>query len=539
VSCPPESIALAYVDAELAREELRSFESHLLGCRDCRTLVVALRDESSLIADALLERQRAPSRAVRPELPERGVALGLPLAIGTVSVAFAVAGFLIESRIPGGLDLVHPLRLKGVIEMAFDFVFLLRDRIPGLVELALSLGIVASVSALLTFAVSALYRRVYGAAALGIAALLISAPGPASALVVSFDQETDVGAGQIIEESMLLSGDDVRIDGTVEGDVVAAAERIRIAGNVRGSLYVFARRLEITGTVSGAVHAVAEEVRIDGEVVGTVFVLGETFALGSGGRVARDLAVGAEHATLDGMVGRDVIFGGDRLEIAAVVGRHVDARWVESLRLRDGARVAGNVDAHLPEGDEVDRAPGATVSGEVRVLPRESRHERYFAHYAEPAFYLMHALAFVAAFVFGILLYALVPGLFEARVHTSREFFRALGLGFVALVVPPIAILAVALTVIGIPAAVLSLFVYVTALYTAEIVVGTWLGRTLLPPRDDSMYALGRSLLAGLAILVVLEHIPFLGPPISVIALLMGLGLLVERARQLPQLRGE
>jgi len=524
-------MALAYVDAELEPQELRSFESHLVGCRDCRTLVVALRDESDLIVDALVERQHAPSRAVPAALPERGVALGVPLAIGAVSVAFSVVGFLLESRIPGGLDLVHPLRLKGVIEMAFDFVFLLRDRVPGVVELALSLGIVASVSALLTFAVGAFYRHVYGAVALWIAALLLSTPGPASALVVAFDRDTDVRAAQTVEESMLLSGDDVRIDGTVEGDVVVAAERIRIAGTVRGSLYVFARRLEITGTVTGTVHAIAEEVRIDGEVGGTLFVVGETFAQGADGRVARDVAIAAELATLDGTVGRDVIFGGFRLEIAGGIGRHVDARWVESLRLRDGVRVAGNVDAHLPEGDEVDRAPGAIVSGEVRVLPRMSRHERYFAHYAEPAFYLMHALAFAAAFVFGMLLYALVPGLFEVRVHTAREFFRALGFGFVAIVVPPIAILAVALTVIGIPAAVLSLFAYVTALYTAGIAVATWLGRTLLPPRDGSMYALGRSLLAGLAILVVAEHVPFLGPPIGVVAMLLGLGLIVERAR--------
>jgi cytoskeletal protein CcmA (bactofilin family) len=400
--------------------------------------------------------------------------------------------------------------------MAFDFVFLLRDRVPGLVELALSLGIVAGVSALLTFAVGALYRRVYGAATLGIAALLISLADPASALVVALDDETYVRAGQTIDESMLLSGDDVRIDGTVEGDLVAAAKRIRITGGVRGNLYVFTRRLEITGTVSGAVHAIAEEVRIDGEIGGTVFVLGETFAQGPG----------------------DLIFGGDLLEIGAAVGRHVDARWVERLRLRDAARIAGDLDARLPEGDEVDRAPGAVVSGELRLLPRESRHERYFAHYAQPAFYLMHALAFAAAFVFGILLYALVPGLFEARVRTSGEFFRALGLGFVALVVPPVAILAVALTVIGIPAAVLSLFVYVTALYTAGIAAATWLGRMLLPPGDDSMFALGRSLLAGLAILVVVEHIPFLGPPVGVVTLLLGLGLLVERARQLQPLRG-
>ena len=87
-------------------------------------------------------------------------------------------GFLLETRMPGGLDLLNPLRLKGAYEMAFDLIFMLRDRAPGTLELAASIGVVAGVSAMLTLGVSALYRHVYGTAALVLMAALAGGPRP-------------------------------------------------------------------------------------------------------------------------------------------------------------------------------------------------------------------------------------------------------------------------------------------------------------------------------------------------------------------------
>ena len=65
------------------------------------------------------------------------------------------------------------------------------------------------------------------------------------------------------------------------------------------------------------------------------------------------------------------------------------------------------------------------------------------------------------------------------------------------LVVPPLAILAVGFTLVGIPAAVLGLFVYIIAVYTAELLVGAWVGRQIAPQRDAALMSFGRSLLVG------------------------------------------
>jgi cytoskeletal protein CcmA (bactofilin family) len=532
MSCPGELTHWLYVEGELAAQELRTFEAHLVSCQACRAGVVALRDESELLSDVLMERTRTLRAPVaQPRAPETGVVIGLPAAIALVTAAFAAVGFLFESSLPGGLDLFNPLRLKGAYEMAFDLVFLLRDRAPGLVELALSLGGLAAVSALLTFGAGALHRRVFGATALALFAL-VGAPPPAGALELRIDKETRIGAAEVLEESLLVTGDRVQIDGVVVGDLIAAAERVIIRGKVDGNLYVFARDLEIEGIVEGSVHGVVERARIDGEVTGSVYAVGENLDLGPSGRIGRDMSALAELVVLGGELGRDLIFAGEELEVNSRVGRNVEIRAAERVVLSDGARVGGEVEARLDDESDIERAAGAQIAGELRILPREQLGDYYMAAYRDPWVYLAHGLALVAAFLFGLLLFAASPKLFATELHTAPQFFRALGFGFLVAVATPVAILALALTVIGIPVAVLGLFVFIVTFYAAEIIVGAWIGSSLLPPENRGFYAFGRSLLLGLLILTVASHIPFVGPPISVVAALLGLGLILERVRR-------
>ncbi len=536
MSCPPEATLLLYVDTELEGAELRGLESHLVGCRECRATVVALRDESRLFSDVLLERERRVHVPARARAPEPGVAIGLPATVAAVTAVLAVIGFLLESRVPGGLDLLNPLRLKGAYEMAFDLIFMLRDRVPGAIEMALSIGVVVGISAVLTFAVGALYRHVYGATVALLLSAALFTPDASQALVVRFDEETQVMASEVIQETMLLSGDLVHVDGVIEGDLIVGAKRVNIGGTVKGSVYAFARDLEITGTIEGNLHGLVERTRIDGTVKGSVYEVGESITLGPDGVVERDLSLLAEDAILGGRVERDVVFGGDKLELRSEVGRNVDIRWADKVSLRDGARIEGRIDAMLESEDDLERAPGAQVSGGLNVRPREDVR-RYLSWYLDPKIWAFHGLAVVASFLFGLLLRFLLPALFEVELRTSPQFWRSLGFGFLVVVVTPLAILALALTVVAIPVAVLTLFAYITLFYSAELVAARWIGRMVMPPADDSFFAFGRSFFVGLLILAVVSHIPFVGPPIAIVATLIGAGLVFEYGRGLVDLR--
>jgi hypothetical protein len=283
--------------------------------------------------------------------------------------------------------------------------------------------------------------------------------------------------------------------------------------------------------VGGAI-VVADTSRIEGTVRGRSYVLGDDVALTSTARAHSDVTVIGNELVVEGAVGRDLYMNGDRLDVRGEVGRNVRSHWLEQIVLRDGANVNGDVDVRLVQGSAVERAPGARVGGEVRAAEVARPHEHYLDHYRSWRFYAVTLLWFTAAFLFGLIAHWLAPAVFRNRIANGPELLRALATGFVVLVVAPVAIVAAALTIVGIPVALAALFLYLVALYTADLVVGAWLGGLLAPRASDSPLAFGRSLAVGLAVLTAVTLVPFLGPAVSVVVMLLGLGLLAARARE-------
>jgi len=529
MSCPDAMTCLLYAEGELAGSALRETEAHLVSCRDCRARVMALREEGALLGEVLRDELHHPSPAAARS-DSRSVALGIPLAVAAVTIAFAASGALIDMRLPGAFDLLHPRRVKGAVEMSFDVIFMLRERAPGLVELGFAVGLVASVSALLSFAVGAFSRRIFGVAPLLLVAL-IAAPEPARAFEIHREPVFSIARGERVDENVVATGERVEIEGTLDGDLIAAAERVSIRGEVTGSVYVFCRDLDITGSVGGAVHAIAETSRIEGTVRQPVYIASEDFALTANGRLLSDAHLFVDSGVIEGSIRRDVMAAAERLDLRGEVGRDVQSPWIEEIYLRDGSHVGGDVHVRLEEGRSIEQSPGARVDGEVSSTPRESPREHYLEHYKSWRFYAGHLAWFAAAFVFGLIVYRIAPVIFRGAIADGSHLARTLLAGFVVLVVLPIAMIAAALTIIGIPTAVAALFAYVLALYTADLVVGAWLGTLILPPADDGLFEFGKSLAVGFAILSAVSIVPFLGPAAGAVALLLGLGLLTERAR--------
>ena len=530
--CPDEATRLLYAEGELEPADQQALDAHLMGCRACREGVVALREESRLLGLVLRDESPAlPTPALVAEQPDPGVALGVPLVIAAVTAALTAASFLLEARLPGSWDLLNPRRLKGAYEMAFDLIFLLRENAPGLIELALAVGSVASVSALLSFAVSSLGRRLdRSALALSVVLAASGVTQPAQAFE-AHRESLRIESGERVEESVVAWGDRVDVDGVIDGDLVAATERVTVRGEVTGSLYVFTRELEVTGKVGGGVHVLGERARVEGSVENSIFAFAEEFTMAATGRAARDVNLFADSSVLDGEVARDLNAVGDRLDLRGRVGRNVHGHRIRELELRDGARVEGDVIVSLEDDREVRPSPGAFVGGEFRAEPSERLREHYLQHYRSWRFYLLNALWIAAAFVFGLVAYQLAPSLFRGEVVTGADLARTLGLGVVALVITPLAMLAAALTVVGLPLAVALLFAYLVTLYLADLVVAAWVGRLLLPPPDEGTLAFGRSLGAGLLLVGGVSMVPFLGPAVGLVVMLLGLGLISAQAR--------
>jgi hypothetical protein len=105
----------------------------------------------------------------------------------------------------------------------------------------------------------------------------------------------------------------------------------------------------------------------------------------------------------------------------------------------------------------------------------------------------------------------------------------SLGLGVGILAGVPVAIIIAAITLIGLPAALMLLAVYLAAIYLAKIWVGAFLGRILLKRSGASTGDWWLGLLVGLLILTIVGFIPYLGGLLRFGVVCLGLGALAAQ----------
>jgi hypothetical protein len=139
----------------------------------------------------------------------------------------------------------------------------------------------------------------------------------------------------------------------------------------------------------------------------------------------------------------------------------------------------------------------------------------------------------LGALILGLLLHKLWPRLFAARLETTNTLFARLGVGFLILVATPIAIVIAGITLIGLPVAMLALLTWIVGIYLAKIFVGAVIGEGMLGAKPDAARSFALTLLAGLFVIFIAWHIPYVGGWIYFAVILLGLGIAFHQLRQM------
>jgi hypothetical protein len=126
------------------------------------------------------------------------------------------------------------------------------------------------------------------------------------------------------------------------------------------------------------------------------------------------------------------------------------------------------------------------------------------------------------------------PGWFSGRIETGREFFGRSASASLRGARPARAVL-LALTVVGIPLALIGLAAWAIGLYLGSVVVAALIGRSLVRPHGDGMREFGMSLAVGLLLVFLLRNLPFVGGAAGWVIALVGVGLFVQQVHQLWQ----
>jgi len=341
-------------------------------------------------------------------------------------------------------------------------------------------------------------------------ALFAAACRPAA--LQSVDQAIHVRRGG----DVIAAGRAAAVNDSVPGDVMAAAADIHFSGDAGGDLLGGAGNLELAGRVGGSLRAAGGNVRMATDVLRNVTVAGGNVVLERSGHVHGNAYFAGGTIRLEGAVDQLVRAAGTEVILNGPVGGDVH---VESERLRVGpdAVIDGDLRYRLKKGNTANIDPGARITGQVIALPPVTTGigDR-----------LLHILRLLGFLVAGTVFVAMLPratAVAETRLRARPG--ASFGLGLAWLILVPIAVLVLAITVIGLPLALLNIALYLVFVYLARAVVAVWLGRLMLQRRVAAdRTGLTLSFLAGGGVLLLLGLIPWIGALITVVACLFGLG---------------
>ena len=531
MSCPEELEWSMYVDGAATAAEPARLAEHLASCAACGALVDALREEARALRAALAaEDAEIPIPALRGAAARRGRLGAAAVLIGLASSSFVLADVLGTLRVPEPLAALNPFTRADVLDLVFGACIFIATEGKSMLTSAIQTAGAAVLVALLVAAALAAARRGGGAAvfsaALAALAALAFSPRSDALEIRRAEGVVSVAADETIDDTLIALGRDIEINGTVTGDLIALGQRVVIRGSVGGLLVAGARTVEIEGDLGGSVLGAAEVVTVGGGALArNVYGFAREITIGRDARIDGNGVLFASTARIDGPVGRDLYGFAGEVEATGRVGGDLVAH-AGTLRVREPARIEGDVIAHVSSENAVSVSPG-TVAGDVLTRLRseaEGRERR--GSEGVGAFLAGQAVRFGAAFVTGLILLWLVPPIGRISLDTPGETVTSAGVGLVALVAVPIIALMTAITLIGLPIAILAVLAWLAALYLAKILVAHLIGKIVLD-RTGRPAHFALALLVGLLLVFVAINIPLIGGLLNFVLTITGLGMIV------------
>ncbi|HEX6387648.1 MAG TPA: hypothetical protein VF177_23510 [Anaerolineae bacterium] len=364
-----------------------------------------------------------------------------------------------------------------------------------------------------------------------------------------------IGAEEVIDDDLFVSGGRVEVNGTVQGDLFATGAEVIVNGDVEGSLAMAGQTLVVNGSIGGSVYGGGYSLTIgpEADIGRNVYFGGFSLVTESGSNIGRSLYTGSYQTIHSGEVANNLEVGSAALQVNGVVGGDVRGEVADpeaatrpffmpgfpsdvtiidpGLQVSDQAEIGGNVNVTVAQVDEGGAAGFFAFAVETTLRQRIGE--------------------FIALLIVGGILLRLWPGFMRrAGAETQERPLPSAGRGclgtlifFVA--VPGAFLVLIGLTLLGglitfgqLSSNILGLggtalgfavaaFLFVLTLVT-KAVVAFWGGRLILarlsPDMQPGWPTDFLALVLGALIYEILRAIPFLGWLIAIIVMIVGLG---------------
>ncbi|MBI4779103.1 hypothetical protein HY797_01460, partial [Candidatus Falkowbacteria bacterium] len=301
------------------------------------------------------------------------------------------------------------------------------------------------------------------------------------------------------------------INGDVAGDVICAGQSININGKVGGNLRV-----------------AGNTINFNGQVARNGIIIGATTVTAASSTIGWDLLILGNIFELRGDVGRDLFGSAGKVNVAGQVGKNLNLNFGSKnnndkpLVIAGTAKINGDVKYKSDKDAALDS--GAVIKGEVihnfPIVPTKK------SNLSNLGWWWVKLISIFSALIIGLVLISFwraqlikITDLMLAKIGPS------FGWGILALLLTPLIIIILLITIIGIPLSLILLALWLVVMYTSKVLTGILVGRSLVnnywPKQKNSLIL---AMIIGIVITYLIFSLPIIGPFMSLLAMLWGLG---------------
>ncbi|RZV52491.1 MAG: hypothetical protein EX270_09465 [Pseudomonadales bacterium] len=325
----------------------------------------------------------------------------------------------------------------------------------------------------------------------------------------------EIGRLGHIADDYYAAGAKVSVDADVAGDVVVAGGKLTINGRILEDLTAAGGSVSVRGIIRDDIRVAGGKIDIAAEVGDDLIAAGGDITLGSSTSINGDTRLAGGNITLAGKIQGDVVVVGSNLTISGTI--HGDVEYIgNQIRLLDDAIIKG--DLKYQSQNKAKSSPGATIIGATYYEEKDwNSDSRGFS-----LFFIIPIVVALALFLLVFPNYSV-----ESARRIGAEPVKSVGIGFLLLIFTPIAAIFSMSIVLGVWIGLTLLAFYAVALLTGYLVgcisVGDWGARLL---KQDLSTRGRRIASAALAVLLLslVAVIPIIGNLLVFILLLAGLG---------------
>lgn len=363
------------------------------------------------------------------------------------------------------------------------------------------------------------------------ALVLLLAPLSVGASDVQVGKSISITPDAPFLENAYIAGGQVNVASISEKDLTVLGGRVIITASIKGDALLLGGTVDVLESVDGDVRVFGGDVVITKPIVGDVLVFGGTVSILPSASVGGDVIVVAGTVDVQGAVAGQLRTHAGSVSVNAPVNGSALIQAGESVLFGEKAVFRGALTYGAPK--EATVATGA-VLGDAVTFTKNAPIERHKEFPKDGKGLLIVGMALLGALILmkfvGMLVAALAvvkafpkfSSVFSTEV--LQNFWKSAGVGFVATVVPPIAIIILVVSVVGSYLGFILGALYLFGLLIAGVCMGIIAGAFLSNYFKKEVRVNWKWTIVGTVVVFALSLVPIVGWIITTLLFFASMG---------------